>query len=245
MLNINGLRKFADFFSEYTDNYILIGGSACAVIFDEIGEDFRATKDLDVVLIIENINADFGEKLWNFIKDAGYLVESGEPPKQFYRFSKPKSNDYPKMIELFSRAQNPPIDFGAHLQPIHISDDISSLSSILLNDDYYNFMLNGKRVVDGISVLDEKCLIPFKAKAWCELIDRKANGEEGQTKHIKKHYRDIYKLVTLLPQNTKVELSGMVKQDMERFVNDILTSKFVSSDIDREELHDVLKNIYL
>lgn len=90
-----------------------------------------------------------------------------------------------------------------------------------------------------------KNAIPFKAKAWCELIDRKANGEEGQTKHIKKHYRDIYKLVTLLPQNTKVELSGMVKQDMERFVNDILTSKFVSSDIDREELHDVLKNIYL
>lgn len=245
MLNINGLKKFAYFFSEYTDNYVLIGGSACVVIFDEIGEDFRATKDLDIVLIIENIDSAFGNKLWEFIKDAGYIVESSEPPKQFYRFSKPKSGEYPKMIELFSRAQNPPILFDAHLQSIHISDNVSSLSSILLNDDYYSFMLKGKRIIDGLSVLDEKYLIPFKAKAWCELIDRKIAREKGQSKHIKKHYRDICRLVSLLPQNTSVELSGMVKQDMTRFVEDILTSEFVSSDIDKIQLHNALKNIYL
>lgn len=55
MISINGLNKFREFFADYDNNYILIGGSACAVIFDEIGESFRATKDLDIVLIVENI----------------------------------------------------------------------------------------------------------------------------------------------------------------------------------------------
>ena len=52
---VNGLQRFKEFFEEYSDNYVLIGGTACSIIFDEIGIDFRATKDLDIVLIIENI----------------------------------------------------------------------------------------------------------------------------------------------------------------------------------------------
>lgn len=59
MLNINGLNKFRDFFSAFDNNYVLIGGTACSILFDEVGEHFRATKDLDVVLIIENKNECF------------------------------------------------------------------------------------------------------------------------------------------------------------------------------------------
>lgn len=56
MVNIQGLYKFRDFFQKYTDNYVLIGGTACSILFDEVGENFRATKDLDVVLVVENIS---------------------------------------------------------------------------------------------------------------------------------------------------------------------------------------------
>lgn len=245
MISINGINKFREFFEEYDSNYILIGGTACAIIFDEIGESFRATRDLDIVLIIENLSVEFGYKLWDFIKSAGYVIEEGTEKKCFYRFSKPQSNEYPKMIELFSRNQSIPLPEEVHLIPIHVSDEISSLSAILLNDDYYQFMLHGKRVIDGISVLDEKYLIPFKAKAWCELIERRNEGEEGQSKHIKKHCRDISNLVSLLPQDTKVELSGMVKKDMDTFVENILTSEFVPGDVDAWNLHNKLRGIYL
>lgn len=119
------------------------------------------------------------------------------------------------------------------------------MSAILLNDDYYQFMLHGKRVIDGISVLDEKCIIPFKAKAWCELLERRKQGEEGQSRHIKKHCKDIANLVKLLSPNERVELSGMVKRDMQVFVEHILTSEFVPGDIDGVNLHGILKQIYL
>ena len=241
----HALDKFKDFFEKYTDNYVLIGGTACSVIFDEIGQDFRATKDLDIVLIIENLGDDFADKLWNFIKSAGYKIEVGQNKKQFYRFSKPLDSSYPKMIELFSRNQGIKLADDAHLQPLHISDDISNLSSILLNDDYYNFLIEGKKIIDGISVLDEKHLIPFKAKAWCELTDRRNSGDEGQSKHIKKHYRDIYRLSRLLVPNDQVEIKDMIRADMERFINNIFSNDNTSADIDKQSLYDILKNVYL
>ena len=55
-----------------------------------------------------------------------------------------------------------------------MDEDISSLSAILLDDDYYEFLKQGKVTVDGVTVLDAAYLIPFKAKAWMDLTDRKA-----------------------------------------------------------------------
>lgn len=241
---VRGLDKFKEFFENYGSNYVLIGGTACSIIFDEIGLDFRATKDLDIVLIIENLNDDFANRLWEFIKAAGYQIEEGKNNK-FYRFNKPKDRSYPKMIELFSRNNNIELVPDAHLEPIHISDDVSSLSAILLNDDYYNLLLEGKRTIDGYSVLDEKFLIPFKAKAWCEMTDRQENGEEGLSKHIKKHFRDVYRLSRIIIPTEKVELDGVVYADMERFIANILTSESQSNDINHQEMYDLLTNVYL
>lgn len=246
MVNIQGLYKFRDFFQNYTDHYVLIGGAACSVVFDEIGEDFRATKDLDVVLIVENISEAFGRAFWAFIKEANYNgIETGETQRQFYRFKNPANAAYPKMIELFSRSPNMPLLPEAHLMPLHIADDISSLSAILLNDDYYEFLLSGRRIVDGLSVLDEKYLIPFKAKAWCELTARREKGEVGNARHIRKHYRDVYHLLMLLPPNERVALPAQLKADLRLFVEGIRKEGVISEDIDNDLLCEKLEEIFL
>ncbi|GAU79032.1 hypothetical protein F3D3_3668 [Fusibacter sp. 3D3] len=48
--------------------------------------------------------------------------------------------------------------------PLHVSDEVASLSAILFNSDYYDFLLEGKKNIEGLSVLDELRLIPFKRK---------------------------------------------------------------------------------
>lgn len=246
MVNIQGLYKFRDFFRNYTDNYVLIGGAACSIVFDEIGEEFRATKDLDVVLIVESIDAEFGRAFWQFIKEANYNgIETGEAQRQFYRFKNPTDTEYPKMIELFSRTPGIRLLPEAHLTPVPIADEISSLSAILLNDDYYHFLLHGRRIVDGLSVLDEKYLIPFKVKAWCELSTRRENGEEGYSHHIRKHYRDVYHLLMLLPKSERVILPEALKSDMQSFINGIQKGALVSDDIDNELLCKRLEEVYL
>ncbi len=106
-------------------------------------------------------------------------------------------------------------------------------------------LLEGKRTVWGYSVLDEKYLIQFKAKTWCEMTDRQENGEEGLSKHIKKHFRDVYRLSRIVVQTDKVSLNGIVHDDMERFINSIPTTENKSDDINYQEMFDLLSNMYL
>jgi hypothetical protein len=218
---MRGLGVFRQHFAGYEDYYVLIGGTACTVLMEDAGIEFRATKDLDIVLIMECIDGRFAEKSWTFIESGGYQTHcQGEERSRFYRFEKPQNLEYPAMIELFSRApDNFELKAGCHLLPLHISDDLSSLSAILLNEDYYGFLRGGRRMINGLSILDELHLIPFKAKAWCELTDRRNAGEEGLSKHIKKHVKDIAVLLTLTDDRKHVSLAAGVLKDMERFVS--------------------------
>jgi hypothetical protein len=160
---MRGLEIFRRHFIGFESCYVVIGGTACTILLDKAGGEFRATKDVDMVLIVENINEVFSKKFWEFIKNGQYRKNYvGQEKANFYRFEDPEDDSYPAMIELFTR-----IPLGvklvpsSHLLPLHLADDISSLSAILLNDDYYNFLLDGKKVVDGVSILDEYHLIPF------------------------------------------------------------------------------------
>ena len=150
---VKGINVFQEYFREYTDQYVLIGGAACSVSFDEQDIDFgRTTKDLDVVLIIEAQTREFGERFWQFIKDGKYRIRAksnGDP--QFYRFDKPEDTRFPKMIELFSRKSHL-LKEETGLTPVHIDDAVSSLSAILLNDAYYKALLQGREVIMGIQI---------------------------------------------------------------------------------------------
>ena len=86
---MRGIGIFKEYFSEYTDHYILIGGAACSIILNEIGVDFRITKDLDMVLIAENMNEAFARRVWEFIKTGNYEQrEQSEKKSELYRFLK-------------------------------------------------------------------------------------------------------------------------------------------------------------
>lgn len=101
---VTGIESFKEWFKGNESQYAIIGGTACDILMTEEGLDFRATKDIDLVLIIEAVDAAFGRKFWDYVKQAGYEhrnKSSGMP--QFYRFSHPTSNRYPAMIELFTR----------------------------------------------------------------------------------------------------------------------------------------------
>ncbi|MBV1708258.1 MAG: hypothetical protein KMY54_00225, partial [Erysipelothrix sp.] len=87
---VHGLDKFREYFQDYSSQYVLIGGTACEILLNEIGTPFRATKDFDIVLIIENLDSTFVKAFWKFIEDGGYKHREKEADKnQFYRFSEP------------------------------------------------------------------------------------------------------------------------------------------------------------
>ena len=45
-MSVRGLERFRAYFRPHVDDYMLIGGTACAVLFDHLGVGFRrASKD--------------------------------------------------------------------------------------------------------------------------------------------------------------------------------------------------------
>ena len=72
------------------------------------------------------------------------------------------------------------------------------MSAILLNDDYYKALLNGKEVRKGLSVLRPEYIILFKAKAYLDLQKRKDAGEKVDSSDIKKHKKDVLRIASEL-----------------------------------------------
>ena len=248
---VSGVESFRKWFAEYTDQYTIIGGTACDLLMSEDGLDFRATRDIDMVLIVESLTSEFGRRFWEYVKAAGYEYRNkstGEP--QFYRFSKPSSREYPYMIELFSgRVDAIKLPEDAVLTPLPLDEEISSLSAILMDADYYQFLREGKVVMNDIPVLDAAHLIPFKAKAWLDLTERNRNGEHVDSKNIRKHKNDVFRLSILLTSDIRVTLSAAIQSDLEKFfsameVETIDLKTFGIRSQSPQEILQKLKTIY-
>lgn len=222
---VRGLESFTTWFQDYSDQYVIIGGTACDLLMSEEGFSFRGTKDIDLVLIVESLNRDFGMHFWNYVTAGGYERKNksnGTP--QFYRFTNPQSKAFPSMIELFSTSSESIIlPENAVLSPLPIDDEVSSLSAILLEPDYYEFLKMGRVRISRLTLLDALHLIPFKAKAWMDLCDRKENGEQIDSKNIKKHKNDVFRLNELIDrfQENSIETPRKVISDMEEFLRRI------------------------
>ena len=145
---VTGIESFKEWFKGNESQYAIIGGTACDILMTEEGLDFRATKDIDLVLIIEAVDAAFGRKFWDYVKQAGYEhrnKSSGMP--QFYRFSHPTSNRYPAMIELFTRKLDAiQLPDDAVLTPLPMDEDMQKFVDRMKNEtvDVKQFGLVGR-----------------------------------------------------------------------------------------------------
>ena len=243
---VHGIDRFREYFQDYACKYIFIGGTACDIILGQKDVEFRATKDLDMVLIIEAVNDSFVRKFISFISDAGYQhIVKGKVEQQFCRFEKPDNTEFPYMIELFGRRPDYLFELDNNVAPIHVSDEVISLSAILLDDEYYSLLLAGKTEVDGLTVLDLEHLILFKIKAWLDLCGLRDDGVHIDQKNIKKHKNDVLRLGANITPNNGVHISGKVLDDVKEF-----TSRVAEEPIDVKTLgisgvtfQDILKRI--
>ena len=100
---VRGIESFRSKFMEYTDCYTVIGGAACDILMSEEDVPFRATKDIDMILLLEDRYQEFAKVFWEYIKEGGYRCGwKNSEDVHFYRFTDPEPG-YPVQIELFSR----------------------------------------------------------------------------------------------------------------------------------------------
>lgn len=219
---VYGLEKFKEYFKNFNYNYVLIGGTACDILLNSMGNDFRATKDFDVVLLLEALNEEFVKTIIEFVKDGQYShINKGTGGEQFYRFEKPNVDNFPKMIELFSKKPDYINSIDKNLAPIHISDDLISLSAILLNDEYYMLLKNNLMIIDDVTIISIEILILYKMKAYIDLQQKKNRGIKIDSSDIKKHKNDVFRLLANVDPNVSVKIPKDIQKDVLNFIEQV------------------------
>lgn len=250
MSEVHGLKLFAEYMRGLEDCYAVIGGTACNIILNDADLSFRATKDIDIILLVENRLPEAAAAVWKLVKDGGYDCGwKNSEGVHFYRFAKPHVDGFPSMVELFSKApsfiEEPQ---GLTVVPLPAGEDVSSLSAILLDDDYYAYMKNGRKTIGGITVLDEVHLIPFKAKAFLDLSARKERGERVDSSDIKKHKKDVFRLAQLFTPSTSSSLPASIHEDMTEFCEKVQAEgvplKQMGIPLALEEALDLIRRVY-
>lgn len=249
-----GLEKFRKHFEAHAGHYVLIGGTACDILFSEMALQFRRTKDIDIILVVEALTDAFVQHFWVFIREGGYMVAEVDAHKRFYRLICPQNAEYPTMLELFAR--NPGVlqpTQGLHITDIPTGEDVSSLSAILLDDEYYHFTLANSETINGLHLAGDIALIALKAKAFLNNWERKRNGHPVQEVDITKHRNDVIRLaatvngteVDMIPDNIRKDVAVFIDLLLEEPNNiSVLLNPWGMRNIRKEEIIAQLRNVF-
>ena len=242
----NNLKSFREAFKDYLDSYTVIGGTACLLLMEEAGRRFRATKDIDMILVMEDKGEEFCKIFWEYIVNGKYTCGMKNSEPHYYRFTDPIAG-LPEQIELFSRRSDFRLD--SRIIPVHIDDDVSSLSAIARDNDFYEFMKQGRRVVDGISVLGSEYILPFKMYAWLNNVELRAQGAKVNTDDIKKHKNDVFRLFPLINPDIRVQtnrnVSATVNSFLEAMKKEDVAREFLTNGRTKEETLELIRKMYL
>ena len=237
---VEGLDKFRESLSSYSDNYIIIGGTACNVILEDAGTTPRVTHDIDMIVVVEQLTMDFVSAFWSFIHEGGYTIEKrrrkdGEPVYALYRFRRPSETGYPCQIELLARhSESLGEPREVRIEPIPMEDYQYSLSAIVLDDDLYRFVV-------GNSKMSLESLICLKARAYLNLLKERVVGKQVNSDDIKKHRRDIVLLVAARTETEPVSVPVSILETVKEFCQRMNTDESISAmmnalRIDREQI---------
>lgn len=233
---VRGMYIFREYFKDYAENYIIIGGTACGEIIAEEGLKPRTTKDIDAILIVEALSNEFVKRFWEFIKEGKYeLWQTISEKTQFFRFIKPKTDNYPQQIELFSRVPDLiKVPEGAHLTPIPVGEEMSSLSAILLDDDYYYYAISHTIIIEDLHFVDKDAIIVLKAIAYVNNSNRRLRGEQVRSEDILKHKNDVFRIVSTFAGDVKFEIPETIKNDLRTFLEMVIKDGLGTAELSKE-----------
>lgn len=247
---VHGIETFRDYFGSYLDRYVIIGGTACNLVYSLYGAQERATQDIDMIIVAEAFDREFYELFCRFVQEGGYEHRGKTEGYQLYRFERPSAKGFPPKIELLSKRPDCLEGIESTLGRFRTIDAGGSLSAIMLDDDYYALLGDGGiDVIDGVPVLAHKFLPVFKIHAWANLSADKAAGREVHSDEINKHRRDVLRLCALFDPDTRIELPQAIAAEVEAFLDarpwDDNMMRNLRLPMTADEMADHIRAIYL
>lgn len=222
---VGGLDKFRERFARFSDNFVIIGGTACDEILRDTEMRPRATMDIDIVVIVENMTVEFAKAFWTFIAEGKYrpgVRKNQDDTPKYVLYSFDHGNPgFPVKIELLSR-HNEIFSSAAYTEPLPINGEVSSLSTIILDEPYYNLTVGNSFVSNGLRYATPLALMALKARAYINLLSDKEAGRQVNTKDIMKHRNDVLKLAATMTGTEQIaveqEIVGTINEFSERLL---------------------------
>ncbi|MCR4965452.1 MAG: hypothetical protein K6A41_07320 [Bacteroidales bacterium] len=93
----------------FKDKFVIIGGTACDIRLAETTMRPRATDDIDIIVVVENLTREFVSAFWQFVRDGNYRVEkridhAGSSVYALYRFTLQDENIAYPPISISSKS---------------------------------------------------------------------------------------------------------------------------------------------
>ena len=218
MINKKNIERLVSFLSENKESYFVIGGNAAAIHFENVGLSFRATEDFDIVLVTKIDNSDFSNQIGKFLIEGGYENKYRNEKKTAYRFEKPKSPEYPRVIEFFAKEGEFPESLDKRLAKVDIEVNEEKISAIVLDSDVYEFAKSHVVYDYDLPIVDIKGLIALKTLAYfknLELYEQKLVDKDDYAKHRK----DIFRLLTIVADLEPLEnIPECLKKSLQEFL---------------------------
>lgn len=237
---VDGIGMFERTFSKYKDSFIIIGGAACRATLSEGRYTPRKTKDIDMVLVLEHLDKEFIDAFWSFIKAGHYKCatrkdKEGQKKDVLYSFYD-SLLEYPAQIELLSRPVEGLGNPENHNIEAIIMDDASYLSAIILEPDYYDYLIGHTEEKNGLRYASVDSIICLKVLAYLNLREDKRNGKHVNDDDFKKHRRDVVMAAASLAVGDEFAVPGTIRDSISRFIEAVNVDDGV-----RKSLRETLK----
>lgn len=171
------------------------------------------------MIVAEALTKEFVKAFWTYIKDGGYsFIRKSDGKRNFYRFEQPKNKLFPLLIEILSTKDISvdSVNFKS-IGRMKVQDEIVSLSAILLDKDYYEFIHDNRTQINGISTIPLECLLPLKVKAYLNLREAKLKDTSVRTSEVNKHKNDVIRLENNLSRLDNRVYPKCVRTDVKKF----------------------------
>ena len=193
-----------------------------------------------MVLVLENLDKDFIGAFWSFIKAGNYKCATRKDKdglKKYVSYSFYDSlPEYPAQIELLSRPVGSLGNPEEHNIEAIMMEDSSYLSAIILESDYYNYLIRHTEEKNGLRYASVDSLICLKVLAYLNLREDKRNGRHVNDDDFKKHRRDVLMAAASLSIGDEFVVPRNIKDLITRFIEVVNTDDGV-----RKSLCDSLK----
>jgi hypothetical protein len=91
----------------------------------------------------------------------------------------------------------------------------------MANDDYYHYLLENSELKNSLHIAKTEALICLKAKAYLEIASRIEGGSKEESKKLRKHKGDVFRLAVMLTEENIFKLPEPIKSDLQEFVDTI------------------------